>query len=173
MKKILLTLLIATSMFAFPAKITKIVDGDTIIVKTPDGKLSKIRFADVDTPEKYLISNKAKYDIVKCGKVTFEMGKDASKHLNTLVKVGDVVEVLPNGTTSKDRDVAVIKIGLINLNKQMVIDGYAYVWHTGRDIKDQSYKVELLTVQDDAIFNKVGLWGTKAREMSCLLDYHK
>lgn len=166
-------LLIVTSVFAFPAKVKKIIDGDTISVITKDGNISKIRFADVDTPEKYLISKKAQYDIKKCGKVTFEMGKLASIHLSNLVKAGDEVDVNLTGTKSHERDVGIISKNGVNLNKQMVINGFAIVWHTGRDIKDQSYKEDLLNMQDDSIFNKLGFWGTNAREMSCLMDYHK
>ena len=173
MKKILLMLLIVTSVFAFPAKVKKIVDGDTITVIQDNGTISKIRFADVDTPEKYLISKKAQYDIKKCGKVTASMGKSASIQLNNLVKIGDIVDVNLTGTKSHERDVGIVSKNGINLNKQMVIDGYAIVWHTGRDIKNQSYKEELLNVQNEAIFNKYGLWGTQTREMSCLVDYHK
>lgn len=173
MKKILLALLIATSMFAFPAKIVKFIDGDTITVQTLDGNLSKLRFADVDTPEKFTFSFKAKSDIKKCGIQTVVMGKMASAHLNAVIKLGDTVEVIPTGDTSHDRDVAVIYLGNINLNKMMVQDGYAIVWHTGRDMTDQKYKTELLNAEQNATTSKSGLWNTNPVEMKCLMDYHK
>lgn len=173
MKKILLMLLIITSVFAFPAKVKKIVDGDTITVITEDGNVTKIRFADIDSPEKYLISKKAKYDIIKCGRTTFEMGKLASKHLTTLVKIGDNVDVNLTGNTSYNRDVGIISTNGTNLNNQMVIDGYAIVWHTGRDIINQTYKEELLNHQADAISRSNGFWKIYPQEMECLKNYHK
>jgi endonuclease YncB( thermonuclease family) len=173
MKKIITLLLIYASLFAYPATVIKHIDGDTITVKSMDGNITKLRFADVDTPEKFLNSFKAKGDVKKCTISTSYAGVDASKHLADVVHVGDTVEVKLTGDTSHDRDVAIIYLKDINLNELMVKDGYAYVWHTGRDIKDIPYRLQLLKDQYDSKEAKMGLWATYPTEMQCLVDYHK
>jgi endonuclease YncB( thermonuclease family) len=173
MKKILTLMLLVTGLFAFPATVVKIIDGDTITVKTIDGNITKLRFADIDTPEKYLVSNKAKYDIKTCGKSTYTMGKEASAYLESVVKIGNIVEVKLSGNTSYDRDVAIIYFNNTNLNELMVLQGYAYVWHTGNDITDLSYKTILLNSQTSAKENKLGLWKKYPDVMECLINYHK
>jgi endonuclease YncB( thermonuclease family) len=173
MKKIIVLLLTCASLFAYPATVIKHIDGDTITVKSMDGNITKLRFADVDTPEKFLNSFKAKGDVKKCNISTTYAGVDASKHLADVVHIGDTVEVKLTGDTSHDRDVAIIYMNGVNLNELMVKDGYAYVWHSGRDIKDISYRQQLLKEQYDSKEAKLGLWGTYPTEMQCLVDYHK
>lgn len=173
MKKIILILLLALSVYGAQYKVVKIVDGDTIKVSTEEGNVSNIRFAHVDTPEKFKFSYKARGDIKRCGESTVKMGYTATKHLSTLVKKGDKVDLKFIGETSHDRDVAIIYINKVNLNSKMVQDGYAIVWHRGRDIQDKTYKKYLLDAEYEAITKTTGFWKTNPVEMTCLEEYHK
>ena len=173
MKKILLALLFSVSLFAYPATVVKIIDGDTITVKSNDGNVTKLRLADIDSPEKFVISYKAKGDIKTCGKDTVNAAKLSSKYLASVIKVGDVVDVTPTGATSHDRDVAIVYYKDININEEMIQSGYAYVWHTGRDMKDIRYREQLLQDQSLAIQAHTGLWQSYPNVMDCLTAYHK
>lgn len=51
MKSILLLAMLYASLFAFPAKVIKISDGDTITVLN-DKEQTKVRLYGIDTPEK-------------------------------------------------------------------------------------------------------------------------
>jgi endonuclease YncB( thermonuclease family) len=173
MKKILLSLLFSATLFAYPATVVKLIDGDTITIKSNDGNVTKLRFADIDSPEKFVISYKTKGDIKTCGHTTVDAAKLSSKYLASIIKIGDTVEVKPTGSTSHDRDVAIIFFKDINLNEEMIQAGYAYVWHTGRDMKDVRYREQLLHYQSSAIQAHTGLWQSYPNEMDCLTAYHK
>lgn len=174
MKKIILITLLVASAFAFPAKVIKIIDGDTIKVLTSDKKSKNIRFADVDSPETFAFSFKSKGDVANCV-VPIEFGKASLSHLKGILKVGDLVEVELNDQTSHNRDVGTIWFEKKNINSTMVKDGYAFVWHSGRDIKDADYKQELLISQTIAKVNAQGLWKGENNStiMECLIKYHK
>lgn len=173
MKKFILLMLLSFTLLAQQYSVVKIIDGDTIRVSTQDGNVTKIRFADVDTPETFTFSYKAKGDIKKCGVSTISMGKMASAKLKEVLKVGDKVDLVFNGASSHDRDVAIVYLQKENINARMVIDGYAIVWHRGRDITDLVYKKSLLDNQTDALTKTNGLWKTYPKEMECLEEYHK
>ena len=54
MKKLIATisiLLIATAAFAETYTVERVIDGDTIVVTTPEGKSEKVRLIGIDTPE--------------------------------------------------------------------------------------------------------------------------
>jgi endonuclease YncB( thermonuclease family) len=173
MKKIILTLLFIATLFAYPATVVKLIDGDTITVKSNDGNVTKLRFADIDSPEKFLFSYKAKSDIKECGKTTVDAAKLSSNHLDSIIKIGDIVEIKPTGDASHDRDVAIVFLKNINLNEMMIKDGYAYVWHTGRDMSDIKYRDQLLQDQSLSIQTHSGLWQSYPDVMNCLTKYHK
>lgn len=171
MIKLIALLIIVATAFGFPATVVKIADGDTITVSSPQG-LTKVRFADVDTPEKFKVSTKAKFDIKQCGEETVVMGRLAGMQLASYIKLDDNVTVSPRGPLSYNREVAIVKLQGVNLNALMVAEGYAYVWHGGRDIKNQRYKKQLLKMQGVAKASKKGFWGTHPDAMSCLVNYH-
>jgi len=176
MKKIiLLVVFLTTFLFGYQSTVTKIIDGDTIKVSTEDRNLT-IRFAYIDTPEKYHISQKAKFDVKNCSQELYLAGVEASRELAKIIPIGSTVEIIETGTESYNRKVAEIFIktdkGLISVNGEMISRGYAYVWHRGREIVDTKKKNDLLNLEEDAVNNEKGLWKEYKRGMECLRKYH-
>ena len=122
MKKILFPLLIISfNSFASTGTITKISDGDTIQVQLDQEKVV-VRFYCVDTPESVMVGNQ-KAQIVN----GLNYGELATKHLKTLINVGDAVELECTNKKSYDRSVCVIYKQGVNINLKMVEEGYATV----------------------------------------------
>jgi len=116
--------------------LSKIVDGDTVYIKS-----SKIRLEGIDAPE---IKQKCK----KNGKEYF-CGKISQKKL--IQKIGkNKIKCFSTGKDKYRRYLATCFIGKINLNKWMVRNGYAV-----------SYRRYSTKYNNDEIYakiNKLGIW---------------
>ena len=134
---ITLTLFPLLSLAAEPytAKVIGITDGDTIKVLTLNKEQVKIRLAEIDTPERKQ-----------------PWGKRAKEALSELT-IQKMVTVNPVTTDRYGRTVAHIYIGDLNVNKEMVRTGNAWVYR--KYMKDES----LLTLEAEAQATKRGLWG--------------
>lgn len=107
--------------YAETGKIIRISDGDTIQVQTTQEKFVA-RFYCIDTPESKMVGSQ-KAQIVN----GLNYGELATKHLKTLINVGDAVELECTNKKSYDRSVCVIYKQGININLKMVEEGYATV----------------------------------------------
>lgn len=173
MKKLLILMMCSAIVFGYDATILKIIDGDTVKVNVRgETNSTKVRFANIDTPEKFTFSYKAKGDITSCGKETVDMGKLASAHLKEMITENNVIQITDTGMTSHERDVGTIYYNGNDINLQMVKDGYAIVWHPG-EIKDVKYRQLLLANEINAKANKQGLWRGYPTQMNCLQNLHK
>lgn len=130
------------------AKVTKVVDGDTIDVSI-DGKADKVRFIGINAPE---LSSKD--PTVLC------LADAAKKALADEIGTQDVS--LESDATQYDRDkyerllrYVVLPDGT-NLNLWLVKEGYAYEYTYQVPYK---YQAEFKAAQKDAEANKRGLWG--------------
>ncbi len=117
--------------------LVKITDGDTVNVETADGKVHKVRYLGIDTPEVHFMNQAQDY------------GPEATDHLHELFNAAPakldrkgtkVLGACKDKTTGKDievevefdgkdkhkRDLGYVYIGKINTNLQMVEDGYAF-----------------------------------------------
>lgn len=92
-------------------KITSVTDGDTAKIRATDGKEYKIRFYGIDTPEK------AQY-----------FGQKAKKFTASLI-AGQQVSVKIYDTDRYGRAVGVIKVGSKNVNREIIRNGYAWVYN--------------------------------------------
>ena len=101
--------------------VTRIVDGDTIHAQVGQEKVIA-RFHCSDTPES-VMRGKQNAQIVN----GVNYGELATKHLKTLVNVGDAVELECTKKDRYDRSVCVIYKQGININLKMVGEGYATV----------------------------------------------
>ncbi|WP_298040031.1 thermonuclease family protein [uncultured Campylobacter sp.] len=131
MKSILLLAMLYASLFAFPAKVIKISDGDTITVL--NGKeQTKVRLYGIDAPEK-------KQDY----------GQRSRQFLASLI-AGQVVEVEPNGKDRYKRTLGIIHHKGQDINAQMVLNGYAWVY--------VKYSRIYVDQEKTAREKKLGLW---------------
>ena len=109
MKSILLLAMLYASLFAFPAKVIKISDGDTITVLSGKEQ-TKVRLYGIDAPEK-------KQDY----------GQRSKQFLASLI-AGQVVEVEPKGKDRYKRTLGTIYYKGQDINAQMVLNGYAWAY---------------------------------------------
>lgn len=131
------------------ATCTKVVDGDTLYIKIPDGTdpHTKVRLWGVDTPE-----------IAHGGQKAMYFGPEAAKFVRSEVGGKPVRVVLaPNDTRDRyNRLLAYIYYGQPEemLNEQLLIEGLAYA-----DPRfAHPWKERFLDLEARARRNRVGLW---------------
>ena len=131
MKAILLLIMLHASLFAFPAKVIKISDGDTITVLSGKEQ-TKVRLYGIDAPEK-------KQDY----------GQKSKQFLASLI-AGQMVEVEPKGKDRYKRTLGIIHYKEQDINAQMVLNGYAWAY--------VKYSRMYVDQEKTARENKRGLW---------------
>ena len=150
MKTLLVISLLAMSQsYADLGTITKIVDGDTIHAQIEQEKVV-VRFHCSDTPESVMVGNQ-KAQIVN----GVNYGELATKHLKTLINVGDAVELECTNKKSYDRSVCVLYKQGVNINLKMVEEGYATV---SLKYCPKRKGVAYYKALENAKNAKVGLW---------------
>ena len=164
MRYFLFILLFATLTFAFPAKIIRISDGDTIWVENlKTHEKIKVRIWGIDTPEKRK-GKKLTKDIKKC-KVNAEemlyLGKLASKHAHQYLYPGEVIEVIPKGYGYYKRLLGKVIVNGEDYGLLMVKDGYSCVYWK---MTPKTY----IEAMKEAELEKRGLWEIKPKVMHCL-----
>lgn len=131
LNRILVIFIIACPLFAFPAKVIKISDGDTITVLSGKEQ-TKVRLYGIDAPEK-------KQDY----------GQRSKQFLASLI-AGQVVEVEPKGKDRYKRTLGIIYYKGQDINAQMVLNGYAWAY--------VKYSRMYVDQEKLARENKRGLW---------------
>ena len=131
LNRILVIFIIACPLFAFPAKVIKISDGDTITVLSGKEQ-TKVRLYGIDAPEK-------KQDY----------GQRSKQFLASLI-AGQVVEVEPKGKDRYKRTLGIIYHKGQDINAQMVLNGYAWAY--------VKYSRIYVNQENTARENKRGLW---------------
>lgn len=129
--KFLAIFIIACPLFAFPAKVIKISDGDTITVLSGKEQ-TKVRLYGIDAPEK-------KQDY----------GQKSRQFLASLI-AGQVVEVEPKGKDRYKRTLGIVHYKGQDINAQMVLNGYAWAY--------VKYSRIYVDQEKTARENKRGLW---------------
>ena len=137
---IAIILLLATSVCAEPARVTRAIDGDTIEV-TLSGKTESIRLYGIDAPEKRQAYGLSAKDFVE----QFVGGK--------------VVNVTPLDTDRYGRTVAIVMYGTQNLQEQLILAGYAWVYP---QYCRRSFCQAWAALQGISAGNRVGLWASPA-----------
>ena len=131
MKAILLLIMLHASLFAFPAKVVKIYDGDTITIHQCKQQI-KVRLFGIDAPE-----------------LKQPYGKKSKQFLANLI-AGKVVEVEENGKDRYKRTLGIIYYKGQDINAQMVLNGYAWAY--------VKYSIIYVDQEKMARENKRGLW---------------
>jgi endonuclease YncB( thermonuclease family) len=137
-------LLLVFSLFIFQSgiacaksiegKVVSVSDGDTIKILTQNKKQIKIRFAQIDTPEKKQ-----------------PWGKKAKTALSEKI-AGKKVQVEIETTDRYGRKVGTVWYSGRDINREMVREGHAWVYR--RYVRDQS----LFDDETYAQSNNLGLW---------------
>lgn len=100
------------------AEIVRVIDGDTVVVKTDKGEEERIRLLLIDTPESVHPTEPEQL-----------FGKESSDYAKEVLREGDIVK-LEVGNPERDhyeRLLAYIWIDDINFNQLMIEKGYARV----------------------------------------------
>lgn len=138
---IILTLL-TLACVGTPTKVTRIIDGDTFETETGE----KVRLIGINAPE-----------------ITDIFGEEAKTHLANIIE-GQTVDLIADNT-SNDRDrynrlLRYVILNGVDVNKQMLLDGYAFAYLKYRFDKETEYRDAQLT----ATKNNTGIWGNEKRE---------
>jgi len=136
--------------------VTKVSDGDTIHLTTPEQTILKVRLYGIDAPETDKINNKT-------GKVNIpgqpygeESGRTLeNKIMNKNIKV-DILDI-----DKYRRMVGMIYLDNRNINLEMVREGYAEGFI---EYLKEPYKSEFLKVEREARAAKKGVWSLPAYE---------
>jgi micrococcal nuclease len=135
MKNIFIILLLtafACSDGQITGKIVRVIDGDTFIYQS-NNKQIRVRLLDIDAPE--------------LGQTYGPKSKDyLQRFLDKRAKM------YCKGKDCYNRTLAVLYVDGININEQMIKQGYAYFNHKWSD------NFELMKLEHAAKVNKVGLW---------------
>lgn len=145
MKQSLLIILTLLTLVCFgtPTKVTRIIDGDTFETETGE----KVRLIGINAPE-----------------ITDIFGEEAKAHLAQIIE-GQTVDLIAD-KTSNDRDrysrlLRYVILNGVDVNKQMILDGYAFAYLKYRFDKEIEYKDAQLT----ATKNNDGMWGSEKKEI--------
>ena len=114
----------------------KIIDGDTIHI----GK-NKIRLHAIDAPE-------TKQKCTK-NKIEWNCGLQSTKFLKKLIG-SEQIKCIINGRDQYNRLIGVCYKNNLNLNSEMVINGWAIAY--------RYYSLEYAGEEEKAKLNKVGIW---------------
>lgn len=129
--KHLIICIVCPSVFALPGKVVSIHDGDTITILQGKQQI-KVRLFGIDAPE-----------------LKQPYGKKSKQFLANLI-AREVVEVEPKGKDRYKRTLGIIRYKDQDINAQMVLNGYAWVY-----VKYSKIYVDQETTARE---KKLGLW---------------
>ena len=72
----------------------RVIDGDTIFVTTPEGRVERVRLIGIDTPESQL-NGKAKRDSGRTGQdveTITKMGQEATEFVKSSKRIGELLK---------------------------------------------------------------------------------
>ncbi|MGA1847292.1 thermonuclease family protein [Deferribacter abyssi] len=166
---IYIILLLIGNVFAGElARIVRVSDGDTFIVRNEKNQKVKLRLIWIDTPEKFS-SKKLKKDARRCGvskKRMIRLGKMATSYAKRYFKNSKNVEIDFYGKGYYGRSLAVVyrKGAEQPYNFDIIADGYACIYKKAR------YPEVLDDLLEKAKRERKGLWGIDYQVMQCLCE---
>jgi micrococcal nuclease len=143
-KGLLIIVLLLCSALTVPPdescyRVLKVYDGDTILIRFPDGKVEKVRYIGIDAPERYkpyhLQAKKKNLELLRKGEIRLEF--DVKK---------------------KDRYgrwLAYVYSGKIMINAELIRLGLARVYH---DEENTRYGELFEQLEKEARENHSGIW---------------
>jgi micrococcal nuclease len=145
----------------FYGKVVKVVDGDTVYVVAENGTKYKIRLLGVDTPETYIKNNPHEYFVDENTPITNTTylklwGYKATDFAKNMLENKTVIVVFDNKAPKKGkygRYLAYIFINNTNFNEELLKYGYARVYISNFELKEEFIKIE-----KEAKMYRIGLW---------------
>lgn len=133
MRYLIISILLACSLFGLEGKVIKVSDGDTITLLDDAGEQHKIRFYGIDAPEK-----------------SQPFGKKSRENLASYI-AGKRVGVDVRAKDRYGRNVGVVYLNRVDINARQVQDGYAwaYTQYGGKEYKE---------LENSAREQRLGLW---------------
>lgn len=144
MKQLLLIILtfLTFACFGTPTKVVRIIDGDTFETETGE----KVRLIGINAPE-----------------ITDIFGEEAKTHLAQIIEGQTVDLVADNTSNDRDRYNRLLRYVILNgidINKKMLLDGYAFAYLKYHFDKESEYK----QAQLEANKNTNGIWGNSNKQ---------
>lgn len=148
------------------ANLERIKDGDTMVFRA-NGKEITCRLNGIDTPEKFGGAKLNKdADKVGVGRETLKQaGEEATAYAKKSLKVGKNYKVDIEKNDRYGRSLCWVYDGGESFNKAIIADGYAVVYQSGKFIKDEKTKRELLMAEREAKAKNKGLWSGASRRI--------
>lgn len=131
------------------ATVARVADGDTITVFTDNQTSLRIRLLGIDAPE-----------VAHNGKPGQPFGDEARRWLGDRLK-GPVVQVQAYGRDQHHRVLAVIVVDGVNMNQELVRQGFAEIYRGGMC---QAYCRELEQAEREARQARQGMWSQATYE---------
>lgn len=135
----LLILISAYSHADYYAKVNYVLDGDTISVTKSNSTKYRIRLSYIDAPE-----------IAHNGKESQPYGLEAKAFLMSMI-LNKTVLIKENGNDPYGRFLGEVYLGKLNINQEMVKNGYAWAYSYNAN---QNY----VSLEKTARMKKLGLW---------------
>lgn len=168
MKKLTLSILTSTLLFANVGTLTKIVDGDTVDMKQ-GSKIIRCRLAYIDTPESkknLRAKEKSKSCNIDINKMV-NTGKLSSQYLSHHLKLNQKYNFYMIDYDERyKRAVCEIYKGDELINLKIVLDGYAVPYYSY--IKEKQLRDKFKNTLNQSKNNFYGLWKNNQDVMDCL-----
>ncbi len=123
--------------------VTRVSDGDTVIIRPFSGKLFKCRLYGIDAPE-----------TARHGKPGQPHSNAAERELTNLI-LHTTVDVTLTGDKTYDRKVCIIRKMGVDINREMVKRGYAWAY---KEYLKAPYASEYISAETEARQMRRGLW---------------
>lgn len=130
--------------------VTKVSDGDTMQLTTPEQTKLKVRLYGIDAPETYKISNRTG-QVSKVGQL---YGYESMKALESKI-IGKQVKLDIIDIDKYKRMVGMIWLNDRNINLEMVSEGYAEAY---TEYLKAPYRSEFIEAEQKARSAKKGIW---------------
>jgi len=155
----LLSGLAVAGVVTAPAKVVRVVDGDTLKVEL-NGRIENVRLIGIDTPESK-VNKKAKKYATRSSqdiKTIVSLGKAAVSFIKSIIKPGDLVDI-EQDVQSRDRYgrplvYIYLKSGKM-LNEEIIAAGFASVMTIPPNVR---YQERFLRAYRAAREERRGLW---------------
>jgi len=128
----------------FADVVMKVKDGDTVVIAPEGGgAFYTCRLYGIDAPE-----------TAHGRKPAQPYGEEAKTYLKRLV-LGQTVEVIKTGDRTYNREVCILRKDGLNVNLEMVRQGYAWAY---RQYLRRPYASEYIDAEKEARAKRLGLW---------------